>query len=76
MRLGPNELIFSEIFLNEHKQIIARLSSVTGMAIERINRMVRKKIQSENNRNRMNPGAPMMRVPLPNQSMVEESKEV
>jgi len=61
MRLGPNELIFSEVFLNENKQIIARLSSVTGMAIERINRMVRKRIQSENNsRNRINMGSAAM----------------
>ena len=44
MRLGPNELVFSEVFLLEHKQIIARLSSVTGMAVERINKMVRKRI--------------------------------
>ena len=48
MRIGPNELVFSEVFLMEHKQIIGRLSSITGISVEKINKMVRKSLQSEN----------------------------
>lgn len=48
MRIGPNELVFSEVFLLEHKQIIGRISSVTGIPVEKINNLVRKKIESEN----------------------------
>ena len=44
MRIGPNELVFSEVFLLEHKQIIARLSAVTGITVEKITKMIRKKI--------------------------------
>jgi len=48
MRIGPNELVFSEVFLLEHKQIIGRISSVTGIPVDKINNLVRKKIESEN----------------------------
>ena len=53
MRIGPNELVFSEVFLLEHKQIIARLSAVTGIPVEKITKMVRKKIQSESRMHRV-----------------------
>jgi succinyl-CoA synthetase beta subunit len=53
MRIGPNELVFSEVFLLEHKQIIGRLSNITGITVEKINKMVRKKMQSTNRQNRM-----------------------
>ena len=43
--MGPNELVFSEAFLQEHKQIIARLSSVTGISVVKINKMVRKRLK-------------------------------
>ena len=60
MRLGPNELVFSEVFLLEHKQIIARLSGVTGISVEKINHMVRKRLKSQNISNDTSISAPMM----------------
>jgi len=53
MRIGPNELIFSEVFLMEHKSIIGRLSSITGISVEKITKMVRKRLQSESRKNRI-----------------------
>ena len=44
MRIGPNELVFSEVFLLEHKQIIGRLSSLTGITVEKVQKMVRKQL--------------------------------
>jgi len=44
MRLGPNELVFSQDFLAEHKQILGRLSSITGMKIDKIHAMIQEKM--------------------------------
>lgn len=46
LRFGPNELVFSEVFLSEHKQLIGRLSSITGLPIEKINKIVRKRLEA------------------------------